>query len=97
MMAPPNTFAPAAVSPSSRLVKMGDMRKKEYQEAMTAGLLSPDASVSLRRCRFARGKRIKLSSRSRNPQLFCKHTVELPARKMESVASYNSTWLEAES
>src|ERR1700694_654001 len=28
MMAPPNTFAPAAVSPSSKLVRMGDMRKK---------------------------------------------------------------------
>src|ERR1039458_1364269 len=28
MMAPPNTFAPAAVSPSSTLVRMGDMREK---------------------------------------------------------------------
>jgi hypothetical protein len=26
-----------------------------------------------------------------------KQTAELPTRKMESMASYNSTWLEAES
>src|SRR6266849_3581777 len=31
MMAPPNTFAPAAVSPSSKLVRMGDMRKKNIR------------------------------------------------------------------
>src|ERR1700674_71515 len=28
MMAPPKTFAPAAVSPSSKLVRMGDMKKE---------------------------------------------------------------------
>src|ERR1700681_901575 len=28
MMAPPNTFAPAAVSPSSKLVRMGDMKRE---------------------------------------------------------------------
>src|SRR5208282_6539361 len=31
MMAPPNTFAPAAVSPSSKLVRMGDMRKEDIR------------------------------------------------------------------
>src|SRR3984893_18489826 len=31
MMAPPNTFAPAAVSPSSKLVRMGDMRRKNIR------------------------------------------------------------------
>src|SRR5713101_6585754 len=31
MMAPPNTCAPAAVSPSSKLVRMGDMRKKNIR------------------------------------------------------------------
>src|ERR1700730_3974207 len=31
MMAPPNTFAPAAVSPSSKLVRMGDMRRKNVR------------------------------------------------------------------
>jgi hypothetical protein len=30
-MAPPNTLAPAAVSPSSTLVRIGDMKGEEYQ------------------------------------------------------------------
>src|SRR5271166_1652138 len=33
MMAPPNTFAPAAVSPSSKLVRMGDMREKDSRRS----------------------------------------------------------------
>src|SRR5271157_82095 len=34
MIAPPNTFAPAAVSPSSRLVMMGDMRKEDIRKQL---------------------------------------------------------------
>jgi hypothetical protein len=32
MMAPPNTLAPAAVNPSSTLVKIGDMTKKDSRK-----------------------------------------------------------------
>src|ERR1017187_6481373 len=32
MMAPPKTFAAAAVSPSSTLVRMGDIRKKDIRK-----------------------------------------------------------------
>src|ERR1022692_2922041 len=38
MMAPPKTFAPAAVNPSSKLVRMGDMRKKNIRLRAVHGL-----------------------------------------------------------
>jgi hypothetical protein len=35
-MAPPKTLAPAAVNPSSTLVKMGDMREKNIRNEPSA-------------------------------------------------------------
>src|ERR1700687_299015 len=57
MMAPPNTFAPAAVSPSSKLVRMGDMRRKNIRLRLVS---CGDAAtpVSTRRASHERNARL---------------------------------------
>ena len=46
MMVPPNTFAPAAVRPSSTLVSMGDMREKDGGTERSAVSCSYQLSLS---------------------------------------------------
>src|SRR3981189_3334307 len=107
MMAPPNTFAPAAVSPSSRLVRMGDMRKKNSRkhgpavscpfpitcEELHTGT-TPGKSAFRIRARLQACRKygvMKAPSGAEESAQICH------CREYGNLASYNPLWLKADS
>src|ERR1019366_9078226 len=71
MMAPPKTFAAAAVSPSSTLVRMGDMRKKDIRKE--AASHEPRATRVVDLIVSAESRRTPTSSTPHNVRFACSH------------------------